>query len=87
MVYEQRHSEDPRTLGSLFYACIEELQDLSLIEALQRIISLAIDKIRAAGIASEEIINAILEAVMSSSIDMLKNSQRLFQNSTIITIN
>ena len=85
LVYEQRHNKDPRTLGSLFYACMEELRDLSLIEAFQRIIRLAIDKIRTAGIGSEEVINAIMESVMSIAIDMLKNSQRLFQNNTIVT--
>ncbi len=85
LVYEQRHNEDLRTLGSLFYACMQELQDLRLIEALQRIIRLAVDKIPIACIGSEEVTNAIMESVMSIAIGILKNSQRLFQNNTIIT--
>ena len=33
LAFEQRCHDDPRTLGSLFYACSEERQDLSLVEA------------------------------------------------------
>ena len=36
----------------LFFACNDELQDLNLIEALQRLLSLAIDKIRASGVVA-----------------------------------
>jgi hypothetical protein len=42
--------EDPRTLGALFYACSEEQKDLSLAEALRRLLSLALAKAREAGI-------------------------------------
>lgn len=52
LAYEQRCHDDPRTLGSLFYACSDELQDLSLIGALNRILSLATDKVHATGIAT-----------------------------------
>ena len=83
LAYEQRHRDDPRTLGTLFYACSEELQDLSLIEALQRIITLAVDKIRTVGIATDDVIHAILNTVMATAIDILKNSQALFGYNTI----
>ncbi len=46
LAFEQRCHDDPRTLGSLFYACSEEQQDLSLVEAMQRLLSLALDKVR-----------------------------------------
>jgi hypothetical protein len=32
--------QDPRTIGNLFYVCCDELQDISLVDALQRIFSL-----------------------------------------------
>lgn len=37
---ESRNSEDPRTIGNLFYVCCDELADISLVETLQRIFSL-----------------------------------------------
>jgi len=36
--FEQRCHDDPRTLGTLFYACSEEQQDLSMAEAIQRLL-------------------------------------------------
>ena len=83
MAYEQRHRDDSRTLGTLFYACSEELQDLNLIEALQRIIALALDKIRAVGIATDDVIHAILDTVMATAIDILKNSQALYKYNSL----
>ncbi len=40
LALESRNGEDPRTIGNLFYVCCDELQDISLVEALQRIFSL-----------------------------------------------
>jgi len=87
LAYEQRCHDDPRTLGSLFYACSDELQDLNLIEALNRILSLAIDKVRATGIATEDAIHTILETVMATALDLLKKSQKIFQFKPVITTN
>lgn len=70
--FEQRLHDDPRTLGTLFYACADEMKDLSTLEALQRIMKLALDKVRAAGELAEDVIIKILDAVMSVAIDMLK---------------
>jgi hypothetical protein len=72
LAFEQRLHDDPRTLGSLFHACADEMKDLSVLDALQRIMKLALDKIRAAGEATEDFIMKILDAVMSVAIDMLK---------------
>lgn len=46
---EQRRQEDPRTLGSLFRACCQEMQDLSFLDSLQRILRLAVDRLRQSG--------------------------------------
>ena len=86
LAYEQRCHDDARTLGSLFYACSDELRDLSLIEALQRILSLAIDKIRDAGISTEEVIHGILETVMSTALEVIKKSKEIFGFKPIITV-
>lgn len=40
LALESRNGEDPRTIGGLFYSCCDELQDISLAEALQKLLSL-----------------------------------------------
>ena len=87
LAFEQRCHDDPRTLGSLFFACSDEMKDLSLVEALQRIISLAMDKIRSAGIVTEDVVLALVDSIMNTAIDMLQTGQRLFQNNSVITTN
>ena len=72
LAFEQRMHDDPRPLGSLFHACADEMKDLSILDALQRIMKLALDKVRSAGEFAENIIMEILDAVMSVAIDMLK---------------
>ncbi len=84
---EQRCHDDPRTLGSLFFACSNEMKDLSLVEALQRILSVALEKIRSAGIAPENAVIALIDSIMNIAVDMLKTGQRLFVNNNAITAN
>ncbi len=80
LAFEQRCHDDPRTLGSLFYACSKEQQDLSLVGAMQRLLSLALDKVRAAGIIAEDAVLAIVDAVMGFAVDMLQTGKRLAHN-------
>ena len=87
LAVEQRCHDDPRTLGSLFFACSNEMKDLSLVEALQRILSMALEKIRSAGIATENALTALVDSIMNIAIDMLKTGQRLFVNNNDITVN
>ena len=77
LAFEQRCHDDPRTLGTLFYACSEEQKDLSLAEALRRLLSLALAKAREAGIIAEDAVLALIDAVMSFAIDMLQTGKRL----------
>ena len=77
LAFEQRCHDDPRTLGTLFYACSEEQKDLSLAEALHRLLSLALAKAREAGIIAEDAVLALIDAVMSFAIDMLQTGKRL----------
>jgi hypothetical protein len=85
LAFEQRCHDDPRTLGSLFYACSEEQQDLSLVEAMHRLLSLALDKVRAAGIIAEDAVLAIVDAVMGFAVDMLQTGKRLAHSRNLIT--
>ena len=77
LAFEQRCHDDPRTLGSLFHACSDELQDLDFLSALQRIMTIAIEKIRSAGVIAEDAVLAIADSVMSTAIDLLQTSRRI----------
>ena len=37
---ESRNGEDPKTIGDLFYICCDELNDISLVDVLQKLLSL-----------------------------------------------
>lgn len=84
--FEQRCHDDPRTLGTLFFACSNEMKDLSLIDALQRLLTLAMEKIRSAGIVAEDIALALVDMVMGTAIDIIQTGQRLFRNNCVITV-
>jgi len=64
--YEQRLHDDPRTFGELFYACCDEIKDLSLLDALQRIVTLALHKLRKTSELSEIIVQEMLDALMDA---------------------
>ena len=68
--YEQRLHDDPRTFGELFHACCDEIKDLSLLEALQRIITLAICKLRNIKELSEIIVQEMLDALMGAVMEL-----------------
>jgi hypothetical protein len=83
--FEQRSHDDPRTLGSLFFACSDEMEDLGIVEALQRILSLAMEKIRSAGVVAEDIALSLVDSIMNIAIDMLQTGQRLSRNCSAAT--
>ena len=86
LAFEQRCHDDPRTLGSLFYACCEEQQDLSLVGAMQRLLSLALHKVRVAGgVIAEDAVLAIVDAVMGFAVDMVQPGKRLVRVTNLIT--
>lgn len=85
LTLEQRYHDDHRTLGSLFFACSDEMKDLNLIEALQRILSLAMQQIKSTGIVAEDVALALVDSIMSIAIDMLQTGQRLLRHNNAIT--
>jgi hypothetical protein len=76
---EQRRQEDPRTLGSLFRACCQEMQDLSFLDSLQRILRLAVDRLRQSGEFSERVFQRLISAVYGTAIEFLGLDQELYQ--------
>ena len=77
--YEQRLHNDPRTFGELFYACCDEIKDLSLLDALQRILTLAIHNLRKTSELSEQVVQEMLDAIMGSVMELFNLKPSLMQ--------
>lgn len=76
--FEQRRHDDPRTLGTLFFACSREMRDLNLLEALQRLTSLAMEKVRSVGIVTEDLVLLLVDTIMSVAVDTIQKSRKLY---------
>jgi hypothetical protein len=83
LAVEQRCHDDPKTIGSLFFACSEEIKDLSLIEALQRLLALTLDKVRSSGEFAEDVVFAMIDAIMGAAVEFIQTSRRLTISSAI----
>jgi hypothetical protein len=83
LAYEQRCHDDPKTIGDLFFACSDEMDDLSLVEALQRLLTLVMDEIRSAGNFAEATILDMTDSIMATAIDFIKPGQRLLGNNIV----
>lgn len=86
LAVEQRCHDDQRTIGGLFFACSEEIKDLSLMEALQRLLALALDKVRSSGAFAEDVVIAMIDAIMGSAIEFIQSSRRLMKNTGLFSI-
>ena len=64
----QRESVDQRSFGDLFRACNEELVNIAFIDALNRIMQLAMVALRKAYKLSESVINSMLDLIMGEAI-------------------
>jgi len=61
------------------------MDDLSLAEALQRLLALAMDKIRSSGNYAESTILAMIDTIMGATIVFIKSGQRLSGNNIVIS--
>ena len=86
LAFERRCHDDPRTLGSLFYACCEEQKDLGFLEALGRILSDVADRMRQAGQVLETAMMIMVDALVSQAVDMLRNKRRFSGNNLDVTM-
>jgi len=86
LAIEQRCHDDQKTIGGLFFACSDEIKDLSLLEALQRLLTLVFDKIRSSGEFAEGIVNAMIDALMGAAIEFIQTKRRLAGNSDAYSI-
>lgn len=67
LAYQSRIQTDYRTFGELFYACCDEVKDISFIEALHRILTLAADWLRKTGSFCEKTAAALIDAIISTA--------------------
>ncbi|MEW6289268.1 MAG: transposase [Thermodesulfobacteriota bacterium] len=82
LALEQRFHDDPRSIGSLYHACCNEIRDLTLIDALQRILALALDAVRQSGEFAETAVLAMVDAIMSVALSMIKSLQKNYMLTT-----
>ena len=72
LAVEQRYASDDRTIGSLFLATSDEIRDLSLTEALVRILSVVWNKVRKFYSTSEQLVLEIIEATMKEALALIR---------------
>ena len=68
LAYQCRIETDHRTFGDLFYFCCDEVRDISFIEALYRILTLAADQLKTIGHFCEKTASAFFDAVMDNAL-------------------
>ena len=82
LVLEQRRHDDPRTLGTLFFACCAESADLTLAGALERLLRFAAAKILAASDACEDAIKEQVDVIMRTALEILHSGHLLVRLTT-----
>jgi hypothetical protein len=73
LAVEQRCASDERTIGALFLAAADEMRDISLTQALVRILAVVWDKVREYYATSEHLINELIEATMKEAIALFRS--------------
>jgi hypothetical protein len=68
LAYQCRIETDHRTFGDLFYFCCDEVSDISFIEALYRILTLAADQLKNIGNFCEKTASAFFDAIMDTAL-------------------
>jgi len=66
-----RSETDRRTFGELFHACCQELEDISFVEALYRILTLAAEQLRKIGSYCEKTASDFFDAVIETALKCL----------------
>ena len=79
LAYHCRMSTDHRSFGDLFYACCEEIRDITFLEALMRILELAADRMRCIGKYCQKTFDAFFYVAM----DVALNTLGIVKNRTI----
>ena len=68
LAYQCRMENDHRTFGDLFYACCDEMADISFIEAIYRILTLAGERLKEIGSYCEKTASVIFDAIIENAL-------------------
>ena len=68
LAYQCRMETDHRTFGDLFYACCDEVADITFLEALCRILTLATDRLKHLGTFCEKTASSFFDAVIDAAL-------------------
>ncbi|MFZ2633191.1 MAG: transposase [Desulfosalsimonadaceae bacterium] len=68
LTWFQRQKVDQRSFGDLFRFCNEEMENIKFIDALKRIMQMAMAAILAAKTMSEQIMQSIMDVIMGAAI-------------------
>jgi len=75
IVYQNRITTDQRTFGDLFYACCDELEDISFLQALYRLLTLAVSRIQKIGTFCEETVHSFFDAIIQAALESVNMSK------------
>ena len=75
LTYQCRLETDDRTFGDLFYACCDELNDISFVEALYRILTLAADRLRELGDFCEKTAQTCFDTLLEIALSYVNLSK------------
>jgi len=81
LAYQNRIETDNRTFGELFYACCQEVSDISFVEALYRIMTLSGNRLKALGSYCEKTATAFFDAIMETALQ----SAGLFEKRKLVS--
>jgi hypothetical protein len=82
IAYRVRMETDHRSFGDLFYACCQELDDVSFLEALHRLLTLAVEHVQQMGTCCEKTAMSFFNVVMAAALKYVNLSK-----SRLITAN
>jgi hypothetical protein len=68
LTYQCRMETDQRSFGDLFYACCEEVADISFMQALYRILTLAADQLKQMDTFCENTAAALFDTIMETAL-------------------
>ena len=81
IAYRVRMATDHRSFGDLFYACCQELDDIGFVEALHRIMTLAVEQLRQMGTFCEKTAMVFFDTMMAAALKYVNLSKsRLITN-------
>ena len=71
---DQRKNKDVRSLGTLFRACCQELESISLTDSVYRILGILFDKLTAEIPESTKVIEGIFQQIIANSLEEYFNT-------------